>query len=143
LASGQSYATLAPKYSIDPTTKNVGGKLIGVRPGELTAQVSAAIFAAKVDVLSGPVKTAFGWYVFTVDSSTPAKVPTLAAETKTIRSTIAATQEAKASAALESDFTKKWTQRTTCASGYIVTSCGNAPKTSSSSTASTGATASG
>jgi foldase protein PrsA len=143
LASGSTYAQLAPKYSIDPTSKNVGGKLTGVRAGELTAQVSAAIFAAKVGVLSGPIKTPFGYYVFTVESITPAKVPTLAAETTTIRQTLASAAESKATAALESEFVKKWTPRTTCASGYIVApSCGNAPKTSTSSstTPATGAT---
>jgi foldase protein PrsA len=143
LAGGSTYAQLASKYSIDPTTKNAGGALTGLRAGELTAQVSDAIFAAKVDVLSGPIKTPFGYYVFTVNSITPAKVPSLKADTATIRSTIASAQESKATAALESEFVKKWTPRTTCASGYIVApSCGNAPKTSTSSstTPATGAT---
>jgi foldase protein PrsA len=143
LAGGSTYAQLASKYSIDPTTKNAGGALSGVRAGELTAQVSAAIFAAKVGVLSGPIKTPFGYYVFTVNSITPAVTPTLAAETATIRQTIASQQESKATAALQSEFVKKWTPRTTCASGYIVApSCGNAPKTSTSSstTPATGAT---
>jgi foldase protein PrsA len=146
LASGQSYATLAPKYSIDPTSKKTGGKLVGVRAGELTTQVSDAIFAAKIGVLTGPVKTPFGYYVFTVDSATAPKVPTLKSSTASIRSTLASEQESKATASLEADFTKKWTARTTCASGYIVSpSCGNAPKTSTSSstTPATGATASG
>jgi foldase protein PrsA len=143
LASGSTYAQLASKYSIDPTTKNVGGALTGLRPDQVTAVVSDAIFAAKVGVLSGPIKTAFGYYVFTVDSITPAKVPTLAAETSTIRSTISTAQVSRATTALENEFVKKWTPRTTCAAGYIVSpSCGNAPKTSTSSstTPATGAT---
>jgi len=140
LASGSSYATLAPKYSTDPTTKGVGGKLLGVRTGELNTQLSAQIFAAKVGVLSGPVKTPFGYYIFTVDSATAASVPSLKAATAGIRSTIASTQETKANAALQADFTSKWTSRTVCATGYIVApACGNAPK--SSPTSATGATA--
>ncbi len=140
LTSGSSYATLAPKYSIDPPTKSAGGKLLGVRPGELNTQLSAALFAAKRGVLTGPVKTAFGYYVFTVDSITPASTPTLKAETPTIRTTLASQQQAAASAALQADFAKKWTARTTCRSGYTFAPyCGNAPAAPASSA--TGATA--
>ena len=139
LAGGASYATVAKQYSIDPTTKSAGGVMLGVRTGELTTQLSAAVFAAKPKVLTGPVKTAFGFYVFTVDASKPASVPSLKAATATIKSTIASQQQAAANAVLQNDFTKKWTSRTTCASGFIVTpSCGNAPK--ASSTGATGAT---
>jgi foldase protein PrsA len=137
LSGGSTYATVAPKYSIDPTTKTVGGRMVGVSPSELNAQLSAAVFAAKQGVLSGPVKTAFGYYVFTVDSITPSSVPSLAAETATIRSLITQQQVAKAENALQSGLTKKWSPRTSCRSGYVVSLCSNAPTTS---TAATGAT---
>jgi foldase protein PrsA len=141
LQSGSTYAELAPKYSIDPTSKAAGGKLVGVRPGELNTQLSAAIFAAKIGVLTGPIKTAFGYYVFTVDSSTPASVPSLKAATPGIRSTLTSSQASAAEAKLSADFTKTWVSRTTCASGYIVAqACGNAPKTSTSSSSTTPAT---
>ncbi len=140
LASGSSYATLASKYSIDPTTKSAGGKLAGVRPGELSpTQLNDAIFAAKLGVVTGPIKTPFGYYVFTVDSSTPASVPTLKAATAEIQQTLAGLQQTKANAALTNDFSVKWTKRTVCSAAYMVTpSCGNAPK--SSTTSPTGAT---
>jgi foldase protein PrsA len=137
LAGGSSYATVAPKYSIDPTTKTVGGRMVGVSPSELNAQLSAAVFAAKQGVLSGPVKTAFGYYVFTVDSITPSSVPSLAGETATIRSLITQQQVAKAENALQTGLTKKWSPRTSCRAGYVVSLCSNAPTTS---TAATGAT---
>jgi foldase protein PrsA len=137
LSSGSSYATVAPKYSIDPTTKTAGGRMVGVSPTELNAQLSAAVFAAKQGVLSGPVKTAFGYYVFTVDSITPSSVPSLAAETATIRSLITQQQVAKAENALQTGLTKKWSPRTSCRAGYVVSLCSNAPTTS---TAATGAT---
>jgi foldase protein PrsA len=139
LASGSSYAVLAPKYSIDPTTKSAGGEMLSVRPTQLTAVLSAAVFKATPGTLTGPVKTPFGYYVFTVDSRTPGKVQSLAEATSTIKSTIAAAQEQKANAKLENDFSKKWTDLTKCATGYIVSpSCSNAPKTGS-----TGATGAG
>jgi len=141
LKSGSTFATLAPKYSIDPTTKSAGGKMLGVRPGQLTpAQLNTAVFNAKVGQLVGPLKTPFGYYVFTVDSTTPGKTETLSQATATIRATISATQESAANAALQADFTTKWAALTKCSTGYIVApSCGNVPK----STGSTGATGAG
>jgi foldase protein PrsA len=144
LATGSTYATLAPLYSIDPSTKNVGGKLVGVRTGELNAQLSAALFAAKVGVVEGPLKTAFGYYVFTVDSATPAVVPTLAQAKAQIKTALTEANQTTLNAALQNDFTKVWPSRTTCAAGYLIAStCSNAPKTSSTSAtgATTGATA--
>jgi foldase protein PrsA len=106
--------------------------MTGVRPGQLTAQLNAAVFKATRGTLTGPVKTAFGYYVFTVDSTVPGKTQTLKQATTTIKATISASQESKANAKLQSDFSKKWAQLTKCATGYIVaTSCSNAPKTSS------------
>jgi foldase protein PrsA len=137
LASGSSYATVAPKYSIDPTTKGAGGRMLGVSPTELNAQLSAAVFAAKQGVLSGPVKTAFGYYVFTVDSTTPSSVPTLKKASTNIKALISQQQVVKAENALQALFTTKWKGRTNCRAGYVVSACSNAPTTS---TAATGAT---
>ena len=74
LAGGQSYATVASKYSVDATSKAKGGEMLGVSNAELTPQLSAKVFVAKVGALSEPVKTAFGYYVFTVDKIFPSKV---------------------------------------------------------------------
>src|SRR5579863_3889597 len=146
LAGGATYATLAPTDSIDPTTKGVGGKLTvaGAAGSQLPAQVSAAAFKAKAGVLSGPIKSPFGYYVFTVDTITPQVTQTLAQARKTVKATIAATQETAASAKLNNIFNVFWKKQTTCRSGvYAVSpSCPNAPKTTSTgtSTAPTGST---
>jgi foldase protein PrsA len=140
LAGGSSYATVAPKYSID-ATKSAGGKMLGVTATELNAQLSAKVFAAKPGVLSGPIKTAFGYYVFTVDSTAPSSQESLAKATPTIKALIASQQTTAANAALQADFTKKWTARSHCRSGFVVApSCSNAPKGSTASTGATGAT---
>ena len=138
LASGTTYAALAKtSVDIDPTTKATAGAE-SVRPGQLTAQVSAAVFAAPVDKLEGPVKTAFGYYVFTVDSSTPEKVTSLKQATAGIKAAIQTSQESAANTKFGDSFESTWSSRTKCATGYIVaTYCGNAPKTGS--TGSTGA----
>jgi foldase protein PrsA len=134
LLQGGSYATLAPKYSIDPQTKSGGGVMLGVRNnGQLTSQLSAAVFAATTGTLSGPVKTPFGYYVFTVDAITPSKTQTLAQAKTTIKADISAQRESALSTAITNDYKTKWPKLTTCRSGYMVaTICGNAPKSSSS-----------
>jgi parvulin-like peptidyl-prolyl isomerase len=139
LAAGQSYATLAKKYSIDPTTKKAGGEEAGVRPGQLTTQLNAAVFKAKVGVLTGPIKTPFGYYIFTVDSTTKPATQSLKTATPIIKATIQGKNEQAANNKLNNELKTKWVGLTKCASGYEVTGyCGNAPKpttTSSSTTA--------
>jgi len=134
LAGGAAFATVAKKYSIDPTTKNTGGVANGIQPGEETARLNAAIFSAQVGVLEGPLKTAFGYYVFKVTGSTPKSIQSLRAASAAIKAQIVSTREQAATNRLRTAFTTSWKSRTTCAAQYMDgTVCGNAP-------ASTGAT---
>jgi foldase protein PrsA len=137
LAGGESYTTVAGKYSIDTATKKVGGKMTGVSTSELTPLLSDAVFKAQVGVLSGPVKTAFGYYVFTVDKATTGSVESLKKATPTIRTTLSQQQVSAAESAWQNGLTKKWAARTDCRSGYqVATVCSNPPPASGS----TGAT---
>jgi len=134
LASGTPYQQVATQYSTDPTSKAAGGSMPGVRVGSVTLpqQATAAVFAASKGVLSGPVKTAFGYYVFTVDTIVPASTPTLAQATARIKAAIVSTQYQAASAKITHDYKTKWPALTTCRSGFqVATLCSNAPKTSS------------
>jgi foldase protein PrsA len=134
LAGGQSYTTVAAKYSIDTTTKKTGGKMTGVSSSELTPLLSDAVFKAQVGVLSGPVKTAFGYYVFTVDKATTGSVESLKKATPTIRTTLSQQQVSAAENAWQSGLTKTWAARTKCRSGYQVAAvCSNPPPASASS----------
>ena len=85
LKSGQSWDTVAKKYSIDPTTKDTGGLLKGITAKQEDAALSKAAFAAPLNQLSGPVKGQFGYYVYEVLSKTPATQQTLAQATKAIK----------------------------------------------------------
>ena len=91
------------------------------------------MFAAPVGVLSAPVKTAFGYYIFTVDKIIAAKSQTIAQATSAIRTQISQTQVSAAENALQSQVQKKWQPRTSCRSGYVVSDCAG------QSTGSTGA----
>jgi foldase protein PrsA len=138
LAGGAAFSTVAKKYSIDPTTKNTGGVANGIQPGEETARLNAAIFTAPVGVLEGPLKTAFGYYVFKVSASTPKSTESLHAASRTIKAQIVSTREQAATNRLRTAFTTSWKSRTTCAAQYMdSTVCGNAPA-SSGATGTTG-----
>jgi foldase protein PrsA len=138
LAGGAAFATVAKKYSIDPTTKNTGGVANGIQPGEETARLNAAIFAAPVGALEGPLKTAFGYYVFKVTASTPKSTETLHAASSAIKAQIVSKREQAATNRLRVAFTTSWKSRTTCAAQYMdSTVCGNAPA-SSGATGTTG-----
>ena len=69
IESGKSFASVAKSKSIDPTSKDSGGELPGVVKGEEQKALSEAVFAAKQGVLTGPVKTPFGYYIFEVKST--------------------------------------------------------------------------
>ena len=71
LESGQSFKSVAKKYSIDQASKAQGGKLPAVAKGQQEKALDNAIFNAKKGKLTGPVKTQFGYYVFDVTQDHP------------------------------------------------------------------------
>jgi foldase protein PrsA len=138
IKSGQSFATVAKKVSIDPTSKANGGLLSGVVKGQEAVGLDRELFGGntKVNVLSGPVKTAFGYYVYEVKSITPATQQSLKVATPTIKSQLQATKNQEALSTFVKEFKKRWTGKTDCASGYVVADCKQykAPKTTSTKT---------
>ena len=72
IKSGQSFASVAKKYSIDQASKNQGGKLLAVAKGQQEKALDDAVFKAPKGKIQGPVKTQFGYYVFDVSKITPA-----------------------------------------------------------------------
>jgi foldase protein PrsA len=137
--SGKSFESVAKRVSIDPTSKSNGGKLPGVVKGQEEKALDTAVFAAKKNVLSGPIKTPFGYYIFEVQSITPGSQQTLKQAEPSIKSQLVATQQQSALSKFVKEFKKKWMAKTECRAGYVVMDCKSykAPKTSSTSTPAT------
>ena len=137
IESGKSFASVAKSKSIDPTSKDSGGELPGVVKGEEQKALSEAVFAAKQGVLSGPVKTPFGYYIFEVKSTSPATQQTLAQVKATIKQQLQSTGQQTSLSKFVKEFQKKWKAKTECRSGYVVEDCKEykAPKTSSTGAA--------
>jgi foldase protein PrsA len=137
--SGKSFESVAKRVSIDPTSKANGGKLPGVVKGQEEKSLDAAVFSAKKNVLTGPVKTPFGYYIFEVQAISAGSQQSLKQAEASIKSQLTATQQQSALSKFVKEFKKKWTSKTDCRSGYVVTDCKQykAPKTKSTSTPAT------
>jgi foldase protein PrsA len=135
LKGGGSWKTVAKKYSIDDTSKAAGGKLPAQAKGTLDKQLDDAVFSAKKNQLKGPIKTQYGYYVFTVTGITPASQQSLAEAKQTIKQTLQSQNQQKALDAFVKDFTKRWKGKTECSDAYKTTDCKNGPKATPTPTA--------
>lgn len=139
LQSGQSWAVVAKKYSIDPTTKNKGGVLTNVSKGQQDAALSKAAFAAAPKKLIGPVKGQFGYYVLEVTKIHPATQKSLAQSSALIKQTLTNQAQSNAANAVVNHAKQDWQSQTKCRTTYAMADCAGykAPKTSTTSGAST------
>jgi parvulin-like peptidyl-prolyl isomerase len=62
IQNGANFAALAKKYSQDPGSKNLGGKLT-VSKGQTVAPFDQTAFLMKTGQVSHPVKTEFGYHI--------------------------------------------------------------------------------
>jgi foldase protein PrsA len=130
--SGKSFASVAAKDSIDPTSKADGGLLKEVVKGEEEKALDTAIFSASKGPIGGPVKTPFGYYIYQVVTITPGTQEALSKVQATIKQQLISTGQQAALSKFVKEFKKKWTNQTECRSGYVVQDCKTykAPKTS-------------
>jgi foldase protein PrsA len=128
LANGDSWKSVAKKYSIDEASKAQGGQLPAQAQGTLEKSLDKAVFNADKGDVTGPVKTQFGFYVFEVDKVQAASQQTLEQAKETIRQTLQSQNQQKALDKFVKDFSKKWKERTECKEGFVTQQCSNAPK---------------
>ncbi len=135
LASGQSWNTVAKRYSIDPATKNRGGVLTGVSRGQTDQALEAAAFSAPLNKVIGPIKGQFGYYVVEVTKIVRGTQKSLAQATPLIRQTLNSQAQSAAQNAVDRQAKKDWLSQTHCRSVYAISQCSGykAPKTSTSS----------
>ncbi len=123
--TAKNWATVAKKFSEDPTTKASGGLQKGLQEGVIEEPLNAAIFSTPEGQVEGPIKAQRGYTVFEVVNSTPESVQELKAVESQIQATLAQQAEQEYIKTFVSNFSTKWTQRTFCASGYVTERCSN------------------
>jgi foldase protein PrsA len=135
LRSGQSWKSVANRFSIDQASKAKGGLLSGVAKGQQEKALDEAIFKAPKGKLTGPVKTQFGYYVLEVTKITAAKQQSLAQSKASIQQILQSDGQRKALDKFGKDYRKRWRDETTCRKGFATADCKNGPKTQSTATA--------
>jgi len=93
LVGGADWKTEAAKYSDDTGTKDSGGELGSITKGEMVAEFDTSVFSLKLNEISQPVKSAYGYHVIQVESITPAKQSTVDEVKADIVSTLLSTKK--------------------------------------------------
>jgi foldase protein PrsA len=129
LESGQSWNSVAKEFSIDQASKNKGGVLQGgVAKGQQEKALDTAIFAAKKDAFTGPVKTQFGWYTFQVTKITKGNQQSLEESKAQIKQVLQSQSQNTVLKKFGDDYRNRYKKTTDCRKGYEVDDCKNAPK---------------
>lgn len=77
LDDGEDFAKLAKEYSTDEQTKEKGGELGYFTSGQMVEAFDKAAFSMKVNEISDPVKTDYGYHIIKVTGKKEAKEATL------------------------------------------------------------------
>jgi foldase protein PrsA len=124
IESGKSFASVVshikleqPIFSKEGLTLNLSRDFYKEKP------LADAIFAAKPDVLSGPVKISLGYYIFEVKRVKPPRQQTLKEVEGTIRQQLPGAMKQQAFQQFVAHWRSKWIARTSCSPGYVVPKC--------------------
>jgi foldase protein PrsA len=123
IEGGKSFTSIAKSASIDPVSKAAGGSLPGVVKGQEEKALDEAVFKAQLNVLGGPIKTPFGYYIYEVKKTIPGSQQTLSQVQSTISQQITTEKQQKSLSEFIKNFRKKWEGRTECRAGYSVKDC--------------------
>ena len=134
--SAATWKKIAAQYSTDPTSKDKGGLRTGVVPGSFAQPLDDDIFKAPTGAVQAPVTTSTGTYVFEVITATPAKTQgfndPISSQTgasgtvaQQIIQQLRSQAQQQALSDFGADFRDYWTDKTQCASGYVVSFCDN------------------
>jgi peptidyl-prolyl cis-trans isomerase SurA len=63
IQAGEKFAKVAAEISDDPSSKNSGGDLGFFTQGTMDPAIDAAAFSIKLNTLSDPVRTPYGWHI--------------------------------------------------------------------------------
>jgi foldase protein PrsA len=118
LKAGADFGELAKKFSQDVGSKANGGKLT-VSKGQTVAPFDRTAFLLKNDVISGPVKTEFGYHIIQpLADVKPAKVTPLKEVKESIRQQLQQTKKNEAMTKWVEETSEEYESRTRYQTGF-------------------------
>jgi len=118
LKGGASFATLAKKYSKDPSSAKAGGKLT-ITKGQTVPEFDKVAFSLKTGATSPPVHTRYGWHIIQALSAVkPAATTPLASVRQNIESTLLQQKKSNAMNAWVANVKKEYAKKVVYAAGY-------------------------
>ncbi len=96
LQAGGEWADVAAEYSDDPSTKDAGGELGDVYKGQMVQEFEDSVFSLKVEDISAPIKTTYGYHIIQVTAVNAAKQYTLDEVKEEISSNLLSEMKTKA-----------------------------------------------
>jgi len=124
LESGKSFASLAKRQPVAQPIDTHNGLLIGLIPNFFSEKpINDAIFAARPNVLMGPVRISLGYYLFEVLHVHATYRRPLAEVREAIKRQLEPGRRQQALRELEQRMVKLWTARTKCNKEYIIPKC--------------------
>jgi parvulin-like peptidyl-prolyl isomerase len=131
IASGQSFASVVKHLPLPQPIYSTNGLVAAYEPGLYEEPpLNNAIFAAKPNVLSGPVGINLGYYIFEVKKLFPAEVAPLSKAEGIIKEYIPEDLYKEALREYVGAWRKRWRARTICSAGYVVSNCNGGPPAS-------------
>ena len=119
LKGGADFAALAKKYSKDPSSAKVGGKLT-ITKGQTVPPFDKAAFALKTGATSPPVHTQYGWHIIQALSAVkPSKTTPLASVRQSIESTLLQQKKSDTMNKWLDQVKKDFSKNVVYAAGYI------------------------
>jgi foldase protein PrsA len=131
LKGGADFAALAKKYSKDPSSAKVGGKLT-ITKGETVPPFDKVAFTLKTGAVSAPVHTKYGWHIIQALSDVkPEKVTPLSSVQQSIQQTLLQQKKSTAMTAWLDQVKKDYSKKVVYATGYAPASTTTATATTS------------
>lgn len=124
-SSPANWKKVAPKYSIDPTSKGKGGLQEGISEEFVKGPLKDAIFGKATGELTGPIKFEDNYILIEVVKLNPEKIQNLDEVKEQIVSTLTQEKQQEFFSEFVTDYQSKWEQRTICADGYVIERCSN------------------